>query len=107
MTGMTCGFDFLAGGSGNGVDANGRFDPEVQAGSRERVRERHGIPGDAALILFVGRVVRDKGVVELAGAWQQLRSRYSGAHLILVGPMEPRDPLPPEVDRQPGTRSAA
>jgi glycosyltransferase involved in cell wall biosynthesis len=90
----------LAGGSGNGVDANGRFDPEAQAGSRERVRERHGIPRDAALILFVGRIVRDKGLVELAGAWEQLRARYPGAHLVLVGPMEPQDPLPPEVSRQ-------
>jgi glycosyltransferase involved in cell wall biosynthesis len=85
----------LLGGSGNGVDASERFDPAAQ-GERVRrdVRARFGIPPDAVVIGFVGRIVRDKGIVELADAWQELRQLHPEAHLLMVGPIEPQDPLP-------------
>lgn len=90
----------VAGGSGQGVDARGRFDPRrLPPGSREEVRERFGIPGDAVVAGFVGRLVRDKGVVELFEAWRGLRERFPALHLLLVGPFEPQDPVPDEVRR--------
>jgi glycosyltransferase involved in cell wall biosynthesis len=90
----------LLGGSGNGVDARDRFDPERQ-GERGRrdARERHGIPQRATVIGFVGRLVRDKGIIELAQAWESLRGRYPDLHLLLVGPFEPQDPVPAQVER--------
>lgn len=85
----------LLGGSGNGVDATGRFDPErYGSATRRETRARFGIPGDAVVLGFVGRVVRDKGVVELAEAWAALRGEYPEAHLLIVGPEEPQDPVP-------------
>jgi glycosyltransferase involved in cell wall biosynthesis len=88
----------LLGGSGNGVDAGGRFDPGRQgAAARGETRSRFGIPHDAVVVGFVGRIVRDKGVIELARAWQVLREERSDLHLLLVGPFEPQDPLPEEV----------
>jgi glycosyltransferase involved in cell wall biosynthesis len=39
--------------------------------------------------------VRDKGLVELAAAWQRLRGEFPQLHWLLVGPLEPQDPLPP------------
>jgi glycosyltransferase involved in cell wall biosynthesis len=88
----------LAGGSGNGVDAEGRFNPDGQPSeARAEVRRRLGIPAGAPVILFVGRVVRDKGVSELAAAWREIREEYSDAHLILVGPVEAEDPVPPQA----------
>jgi glycosyltransferase involved in cell wall biosynthesis len=90
----------LLGGSGNGVDAAGRFDPAALAeGARQRARERLGIPPTALVIGFVGRVVRDKGVVELAAAWTALRDEHPELHLLLVGPFEAQDPLPASVER--------
>jgi glycosyltransferase involved in cell wall biosynthesis len=90
----------LLGGSGNGVDAAGRFDPERQGEPVQReVRARFGIPGEATVVGFVGRIVRDKGVVELATAWRELRSSHPDAHLLLVGPFEPQDPVPEETER--------
>jgi glycosyltransferase involved in cell wall biosynthesis len=90
----------VAGGSGQGVDAGGRFHPERQApGTRDAVRARMGIPGDAVVAGFVGRLVRDKGVVELYEAWRALRERIPSLHLLLVGPFESEDPVPPEVRR--------
>jgi glycosyltransferase involved in cell wall biosynthesis len=89
----------LLGGSGNGVDACGRFDPTTHGrDARRRVRSGMGISEQDMVIGFVGRVVRDKGVTELAAAWQELRGERPDVHLLLVGPLEPQDPLPAGVE---------
>ncbi|HZZ83180.1 MAG TPA: glycosyltransferase family 4 protein [Anaeromyxobacteraceae bacterium] len=76
----------LCGGSGNGVDARGRFLP-LPPSVRAEVRREHGIPRDALVIGFVGRLSRDKGVVELAEAWGRLRED-ARLHLLILGPRE-------------------
>ena len=65
-----------------------------------KTRGELGIPDNATVIVFVGRVTRDKGVVELISAFNELAASNSGLHLVLVGPLEPeRDPLPaPALD---------
>jgi len=83
-------------GSGNGVDASRRFRPQGEA-VRAAVRAELGIPSDARVVGFVGRVVRDKGVVELAAAWERLRDEIPNVHLVVVGWVEPKDPVPGEV----------
>ncbi|HXG09745.1 MAG TPA: glycosyltransferase family 4 protein [Gemmataceae bacterium] len=88
----------LAAGSVNGVDAEARFNPDVAVPAhRDRTRDRLGIPRSAPVVGFVGRLVRDKGIGELATAWQTLRRLFPALHLLLVGPFEPQDPVPPEV----------
>jgi glycosyltransferase involved in cell wall biosynthesis len=85
----------LAEGSGNGVDAAGRFDPRsLEPGTRERTRVRLGIPQEARVVGFVGRMVRDKGIVEAVEAWRILRERHPDLRFLLVGPFEARDPVP-------------
>jgi glycosyltransferase involved in cell wall biosynthesis len=85
----------LAGGSGNGVDAERRFNPgRVPRGARSATRAKLGVGESAAVIGFVGRIVRDKGIVELADAWTRIRDDFPDAHLMLVGPFEPQDPVP-------------
>ncbi len=86
----------LLGGSGNGVDATGRFRP-LGGDVRRAAREQHHIPPGALVIGFVGRITRDKGVCELASAWRQLRDRHACLHLLAVGVFEDEDPLPDEV----------
>jgi glycosyltransferase involved in cell wall biosynthesis len=85
-------------GSGHGVDATGRFDPQRLASARDDTRDRLGIPRDAVVLGFVGRIVRDKGIVELADAWIRLRDRYPNLHLLIAGRFEPQDPVPPLVE---------
>lgn len=86
------------GGSGNGVDASGRFDP-TRYPDRDRVatREALGIGADDLVIGYVGRLVRDKGVEELARAWRDLREHVPNAHLLLVGPEEAKDAIAAET----------
>jgi glycosyltransferase involved in cell wall biosynthesis len=82
-------------GSVNGVDA-GHFKPHG-AEARRATRARLGIPDDAEVVGFAGRLVRDKGLVELAEAWSRLRELRQGAHLLVVGREEPQDPVPAHV----------
>src|SRR5579871_6012373 len=88
----------LLDGSIDGVDAD-KFDPaRFPAPKRRQVREQHGIPPDALVLGFVGRIVRDKGLIELAQAWSKIREEFADAHLLLVGGTEPQDPIPADVE---------
>jgi glycosyltransferase involved in cell wall biosynthesis len=89
----------LSGGSSNGVDAQRRFNPE-RWGPRARRAVRIGfdIPADALVLGYVGRIVRDKGMAELADAWRVLRGQFPNLHLLLIGPFEPQDPVPADVE---------
>lgn len=51
--------------------------------ARRLVRARLGIPADAVLAVFVGRLSREKGIVELLQAWARLRP---AACLVVIGP---------------------
>ena len=85
----------VAHGSSNGVDAAVRFNPTTRpSGERGATRASLGIAADADVIGFVGRLVGDKGIVELAEAWSSLREHHPRAVLLLIGPYEPRDPVP-------------
>lgn len=85
----------LLGGSGNGVDAAERFNPaRLGLEARSTTRSTLGIPSDALVVGFVGRIVREKGIVELSAAWRLLREDYPQAHLLIVGPFETQDPVP-------------
>jgi glycosyltransferase involved in cell wall biosynthesis len=89
----------LARGSGNGVDAAHRFnDSNISLTLREETHRRCNIPSEALVLGFIGRIVRSKGIIELAGAWKVLRNDFPDLHLLLVGPHEMQDPIPAEID---------
>ncbi len=88
----------LLGGSGNGLDARGRFNPaNLPAETRKHVRQRLGIADDDIVIGFIGRLVRDKGIVELVQAWRELARRSAKCCILMVGPFEEGNPVPTEV----------
>jgi glycosyltransferase involved in cell wall biosynthesis len=88
----------LLGGSVNGVDAAGEFNPTRAPGARTATRARYDIPPDASVVGFVGRVVRDKGLIELAEAWKVLSRERTDLHLLIVGPFEAVDPVPSDIE---------
>lgn len=73
----------LGEGSICGVDGV-RFRPD--AGRRAAIRLAHGIPDEAVVFLFLGRLNRDKGVMDLAEAFARLD--HPAAYLLIVGPDE-------------------
>ncbi len=83
-------------GSCNGIDAGSTFNPErLNTSERNETRCRYGIPPDATVIGFVGRLARAKGLIELSDAWRILRNEHPDLYLLLIGPEEPGDPPPP------------
>jgi len=65
----------------NGVDTD-RYAPGTDGLS---VREELGIPADAFVVGFVGRLDAIKGLPVLAGAFARLRVEHPEAHLVIVG----------------------
>ena len=49
------------------------------------LRERHGVPADAPLLVYVGRMGPEKGLPLLLEAFQRARERAPGLHLLMVG----------------------
>jgi glycosyltransferase involved in cell wall biosynthesis len=67
----------------NGVDV-ASWTP-ADAAARERARRELGLDPGAPVALCVGRLVRQKGQLELARRWERVRARAPGATLVLVG----------------------
>lgn len=75
----------LGAGSICGVDT-ARFRPDPYV--RDLVRARFGIPEQAVVCIFLGRLTIDKGVLELARAFAQSAEHKTDLWLLLVGPDE-------------------
>lgn len=75
----------LGGGSASGVDVL-RFHPDLE--TRNRIRAGYGIPNDATVALFVGRLQPEKGIRELCEAFLAAAKLCPQLHLTLVGPDE-------------------
>ena len=70
---------------GNGIDIQ-RFDRNrVDPATLAHLRSTLGLPPDVPVIGFVGRLVVEKGILELARAVQQVQSRFGPVTLLIVG----------------------
>ena len=72
-------------GSISGVNTQ-RFHPDMEA--RRSIRQSMSIPEHDFVLLFLGRLNTDKGVLDLAAAYEQVAIRYPNSWLLLVGPDE-------------------
>jgi lipopolysaccharide/colanic/teichoic acid biosynthesis glycosyltransferase/glycosyltransferase involved in cell wall biosynthesis len=72
----------LGNGSISGVDAM-KFRP--QSAARQRVRATLDLPADDIVLLFVGRLTADKGLLDLAAAFRAIAEERSDVHLLIVG----------------------
>ncbi|MDD5298967.1 MAG: glycosyltransferase family 4 protein [Gallionella sp.] len=72
-------------GSICGVDAQ-RFHPDTQL--RDAVRTELDISSDQTVILFLGRLNRDKGMLDLAVAFADIAAQHNDIILVLVGAEE-------------------
>lgn len=75
----------LGQGSISGVDIQ-RFAPNHQV--RQELRTRLGIPDDAVMFLYLGRLKRDKGLLDLARGFARHAQDHPTSRLLIVGPDE-------------------
>lgn len=89
--------EVLGHGSINGVDVE-HFHDRWTEDARAATRAAFGLLPDDVVFVFVGRLVRDKGLGELVRAFTALHREAPRARLMLVGDPEPElDTLPDEV----------
>lgn len=72
----------LADGSFSGVNLK-RFTFNPKA--RDDIRKSLGIPNDAVTFIFLGRLNRDKGLLDLANAFERIALRDPRVQLMIVG----------------------
>lgn len=82
----------------HGVDTS-RFAP-VDEAARRALRARLGWPDEGPVVVFLGRLSREKGVLELIEAWSAIVR--PGATLVIVGP----DMTGHALDAGPAARAA-
>jgi glycosyltransferase involved in cell wall biosynthesis len=77
----------IGAGSLAGVDLD-RFNPVAwSAAQKEQLRGSLSCPPSAQILIFIGRITRDKGILELLSAFKGLQRDYD-IDLLLVGPLD-------------------
>ncbi len=87
----------LKDGTCNGVDTVEQFNPDLI--DKEKITElkaKHGIKLKDFVIGYSGRLVKDKGIIELVQAFDKLKNAEN-CRLLLVGMFEERDALPENI----------
>lgn len=88
----------IGNGSSNGIDTT-YFDPaDYSEDYKILLRDKLKIPQKHFLYIFVGRLVKDKGINELIAAFSKISETNGNVSLLLVGPFEnDLDPLLPST----------
>lgn len=84
-------------GSSNGIDTEKFKRTPALMAEATALRQHHGVEPQDVAFCFVGRLVRDKGIQELAEAFTRLSQRYPSVKLFLLGHFE--DELDPISDQ--------
>lgn len=88
----------LGKGTCSGVDTQGKFNPQnIDPTKMAEFRSKWGINETDWVVGYTGRLVRDKGIIELVDAFQLIKANNPKLKLLLVGMFEERDALPQEV----------
>lgn len=87
-------------GSSNGIDTS-YFNPSLYSEkAKAQLRDELNIPQNDFIFLFVGRLVKDKGINELVNAFIKYSEENRNISLLLVGPFEEElDPIDQETSK--------
>ena len=86
-------------GSSNGIDTTHYDQKLVSIQQKEDLKKELQILDNDIVFIFIGRIVKDKGINELVQAFNILSKTNANSKLILVGPRENHlDPLLPETE---------
>ncbi len=88
----------------NAVDVD-RFAPPRSFAEKRASRTALGLP-DKTLCLYVGRLTRTKGIMDLLDAFGSLQPAGRGLHLVIVGQGLLKDAVEARIRRDPSLRGA-
>lgn len=84
-------------GTCNGINVEKFCRDNINERTIELLRNQLGLSGDSFVIGYVGRLVKDKGIIELVDAFNVLQKKSINIKLLLVGMLEERDSLPKDI----------
>ncbi len=91
----------LGRGTCSGIDTKGKFNPQnIDPVKLRELKSKWGIEEPDWIIGYTGRLVKDKGIIELLGAFELVKQGNPNLKLLLVGMFEERDALPQEVQNR-------
>ena len=91
----------LGKGTCSGVDTQGKFNPQnINPEKMSLLTQKWGIEDSDWVVGYTGRLVRDKGIIELVDAFDLVKANNPCLKLLLVGMFEERDALPQEVQNR-------
>jgi glycosyltransferase involved in cell wall biosynthesis len=81
-------------GSFNGIDTKVKFNPiNFSEALIQTLRNKYNISRNDIVIGYVGRLSKDKGIVELFQAWILLKTKINNIKLLLIGPLDERNAI--------------
>jgi len=91
----------IGNGNVNGIDLS-HFDPDLYNTEKQaEIRNELGIENSDFVFSFIGRIVFDKGIVEMITSFIEVCKHHKNLKLLLVGPYEKKlDPLPAEIEEE-------
>ncbi|GAB3535583.1 glycosyltransferase family 4 protein [Pontibacter brevis] len=88
----------IGNGSSNGIDTRFFSRSSVDEVQLQQLKEQLNIGKDDFVFVFVGRLVKDKGIQELLEVFAKLNKLHPSCKLLLVGPLEQDlDPISDET----------
>lgn len=89
----------IGNGSSNGVNTI-HYDPNlISEATKSELRAELNIKNNEIVFIYIGRIVKDKGINELIHAFDMLSQAYKNCKLILLGGIANQlDPLMPETE---------
>ncbi len=87
-------------GTCNGIDTINKFNPSLlSANIKSEMRAELGLKDSDFVVGFCGRIVRDKGIIELCKAIEILSDRFpqKNIKLLVIGAFEKRDAVPSDT----------
>lgn len=83
-------------GSAKGLNLDA-FDIAKKEVFSKEIKDKYGIPTDAPVVGFVGRLGREKGCHELLYAFKRVKREFPDAKLLFVGPIEKKETMEPNA----------
>jgi glycosyltransferase involved in cell wall biosynthesis len=87
----------LDSGSCGGIEISDYSPTAERLAAAATLRESLKIPADAPVVGFIGRLTKDKGIIELLQAFSLIRERLPETYLLLIGSLEEGDPIPEDA----------
>ena len=89
----------IANGSSNGIDVDHYKVDNVSTKEKNDLIKKFSIKAQDTVFIFIGRIVKDKGINELITAFNEISKTNDNVKLIIVGPSEKElDPIDPNTE---------